>query len=81
MKYCPTCGKVVPQGHGHKSAQKYCSARCFQLRNLPPRDELLKELNRTTNITVTAQLFGVNKQALYSWMMYYGIVKQVVFEG
>jgi len=22
MKYCPTCGKVVPRGHGFKSEMK-----------------------------------------------------------
>ena len=32
MKYCPTCGKVVPRGHGFKSDQKYCSYDCYRFK-------------------------------------------------
>ena len=79
MKYCPVCGKVVPQGHGYKSVQKYCSSECFQIRNLPPKEEMLNTLNKNKNVTVSAHLFGVNKQALYGWMDHYGIKKQVLY--
>ena len=81
MKYCPTCGKVVPRGDGRKLAQKYCSPKCWQTRNTPPKQELLNELNRTDNITITADLFGADKTAVYRWMKRYGIVRKVVYAG
>jgi len=81
MKYCPTCGKVVPQGHGYKSKRTYCSRDCYLWRNLPPKEEILETLNRNKNVTVTAHLFGVNKQALYHWMKHYGIKKKVEYVG
>jgi rRNA maturation protein Nop10 len=81
LKKCPTCGSVVPQGHGYKPNKKYCSARCAYDKNIPPREDLLTELNRTKNVTVTAQLFGVNRQALNRWMMHYGIVREVAYMG
>jgi len=79
MKHCPVCNKVVPQGHGHKSAQIYCSEKCYQERNIPPLDDLLTALNKNKNIVVTAELFGVQKQALYRWMDKYGIKRIVQF--
>ena len=33
MKYCPTCGKVVPRGHGFKSDQKILQLRLLQIEN------------------------------------------------
>lgn len=79
QKRCLKCNKVVPAGRGYKSAQKYCSAKCYQWRNLPPKEDILEHLNRNANVTVTANLFGVNKQALYRWMKHYGIRKKVVY--
>ena len=81
MKRCPTCGEFVPRGDGRKSTQKYCSPKCWQARNVPPKQELLSELNRTDNITITADLFGADKTAVYRWMKRYGIVRKVVYAG
>lgn len=79
MKRCLTCGAIIPAGHGYHTAQKYCNAQCYQRRNVPDKDELLKTLNKTDNITVTAQLFGVNKQALYNWMRMLKIKRKVEY--
>lgn len=81
MKTCPVCGKPVPRGHGHKTTTDYCSKRCSYARNYPPKTEIINELNRTDNITVTAQLFGTERQTMYRWMRYYGIKRKVVYEG
>ena len=45
MKYCPTCGKVVPRGHGYKKNQKYCSYRCYQSMT-PKMIEIQEELGQ-----------------------------------
>lgn len=79
QKMCLTCGKVVPRGHGRKEEQKYCCPECWQTRNTPPKKDLLDRLNKTNNITITANLFGADKAAVYRWMKHYGIKKQVVY--
>lgn len=81
MKHCLTCGGIVPQGHGHKADQKYCCQVCYQFRNCPPKEELLQELNRTHNLTVTAQLFGADRQSLYKWLKHYRIKKKLMYVG
>ena len=81
QKRCLKRGKVVPQGHGRKSEQKYCSPKCWQIRNTPPKDDLLDMLNKADNITLAANLFGADKTAIYRWMKQYGIRKQVVYVG
>lgn len=77
MKYCLTCGRILIQGHGHHKREKYCDKICFANRNLPEKSELLKTLNKNDNITVTAGLYGTNKQALYRWLKKLGIKRKV----
>jgi transcriptional regulator with GAF, ATPase, and Fis domain len=79
MTKCLTCGKIVPRGHGHKSDQKYCNEKCYQNRYLPERQELLDILNRNNNITITAQLLGRERQALYGYMRKLGIKRKIVW--
>ena len=81
IKICPTCGDIVPRGHGYKTKIVYCSQQCARMRNIPDKTEMLKLLNKTLNITVTAQLLDANKQSLYRWMKYYGINKKTVYMG
>jgi transcriptional regulator with PAS, ATPase and Fis domain len=80
MKHCPICNTLIPQGHGYHAAQIYCSLSCARVKNRPPRHEIVELLNKNHNVTVTAQLLGVYKQALYQWMEQYGIKKTVRYE-
>ena len=77
LRYCQTCGRVLPMTHGRHTREKYCDKTCFANRNLPDKEELIKTLNRNDNITVTANLYGVNKQALYLWLKKLGIKRKV----
>lgn len=80
MRYCLRCGKILKMGHGYKTKTQYCSRICFDRRRVPNRDELLQTLNKNNNITVTAHLFGTNKQSLYYWMKVLGIKRKVIYE-
>lgn len=91
IKHCPACGKVVPRGHGFKRDRKYCSYKCYQAMTpkmveiqkelgKPIREVILENLNSNNNITATAELLGINRQQLYSWMDKLGIQKVVYWE-
>lgn len=91
MKYCPTCGKVVPRGHGIKGDRKYCSYECWHTKpsnmvavelqlDKPIRQAVIDTLNSNQNITVTAHLLGIDKPQLYNWMDKLGIKKVLYWE-
>ena len=91
MKYCPSCGKVVPQGHGFKSDRRYCSYDCYRLKtpkmieteitfNKPLKEVILEHLNKNNNLTVTADLLGTNRQQLRQWIEKLGINKVLYWE-
>lgn len=89
MKYCPTCGKVVPRGHGYKTSQIYCSRKCYEDSGMatvekqqgkPVRQAVINTLNSNQNITVTANLLGIDKPQLYNWMDKLGIKKVLYWE-
>lgn len=91
MRRCPACKKIIPRGHGYKKDRKYCSYKCYQsmtpkmveVQNelgKPIREVILENLNSNNNITVTAELLGINRQQLYSWMDKLGIQKVVYWE-
>jgi predicted nucleic acid-binding Zn ribbon protein len=80
MKHCPVCNRLVPRGHGYKSNQVYCSIECFAKRNILDKEKIIQELNKTNNVTVTAELMGVGKQTLYRWLKDYKIKRKVVWE-
>lgn len=69
MKTCPVCGGVVPQGRGYKSTQKYCNQECFRNRIFHGKhDEIIRLLNKNNNVTVTAQLMGLDRATLYAYL-------------
>lgn len=91
MKTCPTCGKVVPRGHGFKSDRRYCNYSCY--RKLPPKmvevqetfgqpvkETILEILNENQNTTVTSDLLGISKASLYQWMEKLEIKKVLYWE-
>jgi len=62
MKRCPTCNTQVKRGHGYKSATKYCSYKCYQLK--PPRViEVEEEFNNT---------LGINRGTYRAWKIKFG---------
>lgn len=91
MKKCPTCGKLVPRGHGYKLNQIYCSYECYlekppkmveveKYTGKPIKTVVLETLNSNQNITVTANLLGIDKPQLYNWMNKLGIKKVLYWE-
>jgi transcriptional regulator of acetoin/glycerol metabolism len=68
MNRCLTCGKIVPRGHGYKSTQKYCNLQCYHDRFQINRGELLNLLNETDNVTITADIMGIHRETLYSYL-------------
>lgn len=81
LRYCKTCGRLLPMTHGRHKRDKYCDKTCFANRNLPDKSELMAALNKNDNITVTAHLFGVDRQSLYSWINKLGIKRKVEWVG
>lgn len=86
LKRCPFCDNLVQRGHGFKSDRRYCSYACY--RNKTPKmieteehlgktlkEAILEYLNENDNLTVTAELLGINRQQLYQWMDKLGIQK------
>lgn len=91
MKRCPVCGKLVPRGHGLKRDRKYCSFDCWQTKppkmvavekesGKPIREVVIDTLNSNQNVTVAAQLLGIDKPQLYNWMDKLGIKKVLYWE-
>lgn len=69
MKRCPTCGNIVPAGHGRKRKQKYCSVVCYRNRDLGlDKAQVLELLNKTDNVEMTAGLLGTYKQRIYGFI-------------
>lgn len=79
MAKCPACGKTLPRGHGYESTTTYCSVQCS--RDKTPdmvaveervgeniRDAIISIMNTTLNVRKTADLLGVSRQQLYSWI-------------
>jgi transposase-like protein len=48
---------------------------------MKPEKVIVSLLNKTNNLTVTASLLGVNKQALYSWIEKLGIKRVTRWEA
>jgi transcriptional regulator with PAS, ATPase and Fis domain len=91
MKYCPTCGKVIPRGHGFKSDRRYCSYDCYRLKTpnmvkveaefeKPVRDVIVEFLNKNQNVTITADLIGISKTELHKWIKKMKIKKVLYWE-
>lgn len=91
----PLCGQVIPRRRQHGQWQRYCSLSCANrarfgkiaqvMADYDLRDDaalrrwLIDRLNRST-IEATAQLCGVQKQAVYHWMAVLGIRRVVRYE-
>lgn len=91
MKSCPACGKVIPRGHGLKRDRKYCSYTCWQKKppkmveveeqlGKPVRQAVIDSLNSNQNVTVAAQILGIDKPQLYNWMDKLRIKKVLYWE-
>ena len=92
MKRCPSCGKLVPRGHGFKSDRRYCNYACYRTKTpkmveleeqfgKPLKEVILEYLNENDNLTVTAELLGTYKEQLYLWMKKLGIRKISYWTG
>ena len=53
MKYCQTCKRILPQGHGHHSRKKYCDKKCFAGRH-KRTDTVKKELSLEEYTSIVA---------------------------
>jgi transcriptional regulator of acetoin/glycerol metabolism len=65
---CIVCGKTIPYKFHHGKQQQYCDQTCFHNRFKLDNEKLLQLLNQTDNVTITADLMGIHRETLYSYL-------------
>lgn len=87
-RVCLNCGKRLPRGHEFKRKTGYCNQFCYFEK--PPKmaflehqygksakDVIIETLNRTNNVTLSAELLGVSKFTIFQWIKKLNIKRHV----
>jgi len=87
-KFCLTCRKRLPQGHGHKRITGYCCEKHYydkppkmayleHIYGKPIKEIIIETLNKNNNVTVSAELLGVSKFTIFQWLKKLNINRHV----
>lgn len=90
--HCLNCGKKLRYLDKEKRRNRgYCSLSCYYAKPVkaayieqeygkPLQEVVVELLNKNDNVTLTAQLLGLNKERLYNYLRKYNIRRRVQWE-